>query len=316
VREAPADVSVADVSDTIERHWGLSVDAGEHLPLGFGAHHWKLTVGALDFFATLDGLGPRHTAQSLERAYATAAALAGTGLEFVAASVATTVGGYTAPLGTGRLGLVRWIEGEVAGSGSVGDARLANANAGVLARLHAAVPPDGIPQWRPRVDATFAGALRARCGTGWDTGPHGEAARGAVAAKLADVDRWTSRYLDLAARAATTAWVVTHGEPHTGNQLVTASGLVFVDWESVALAPRERDLRTLVDSGFAHLVGPEWAGIELFDLEWRLDEISEYVRWFSSPHGGTASDRVALDGLRHELERPEWTATDPAARPR
>ncbi len=46
--------------------------------------------------------------------------------------------------------------------------------------------------------------------------------------------------------------------------------------------------------------------LDLFDLEWRLDEISQYATRFSSPHTGTASDKVAMGGLLHELVRPPF----------
>jgi spectinomycin phosphotransferase len=35
----------------------------------------------------------------------------------------------------------------------------------------------------------------------------------------------------------------------------------------------------------------------------RLDDISQSAAWFSAPHTGTASDRVAIGGLLHELTR-------------
>ncbi|MEJ7832645.1 MAG: hypothetical protein WKF79_07010 [Nocardioides sp.] len=79
-----------------------------------------------------------------------------------------------------------------------------------------------------------------------------------------------------------------------------------MDWESLKLAPRERDLRGLVEAGRADLAVPRWQMIELFDLEWRLDEISQYAAWFAAPHTGTASDEIALAGLEEELGRPEW----------
>ena len=42
---------------------------------------------------------------------------------------------------------------------------------------------------------------------------------------------------------------------------------------------------------------------ELFDLEWRLDEIGQYATWFEGVHSDSQSDRVALDGLLAELAR-------------
>ncbi len=46
--------------------------------------------------------------------------------------------------------------------------------------------------------------------------------------------------------------------------------------------------------------------LDLFDLEWRLDEINQYAAQFSSAHPGSASDRVAIGGLLHELTRPSY----------
>ena len=45
--------------------------------------------------------------------------------------------------------------------------------------------------------------------------------------------------------------------------------------------------------------------VELFDLEWRLDEISQYAAWFAAPHTGNRDDEIAFGGLRDELTRPE-----------
>ncbi len=175
----------------------------------------------------------------------------------------------------------------------------------MLARLHAADPPPGIPIWRPLVAPDFADRLTTRLAEPWRTGPYGEPARAALSAQRPDLHRWTARYLALAAQAADRPWVPTHGEPHARNQLCTAAGIVLVDWESLALAPRERDLRPLVGSGHADLVQPDPAMLELFDLEWRLDEIRQYADWFAAPHTGTASDAVAYAGLVSELTRPE-----------
>ena len=83
---------------------------------------------------------------------------------------------------------------------------------------------------------------------------------------------------------------------------------MLVDWESLAPAARERDLRPLVGSGYTYLVGPDPATLELFDLEWRLDEIAQHADWFAAPHAGTATDAVAFGGLVEELGRPDCSA--------
>ncbi|MGH3345790.1 MAG: hypothetical protein ACRDO4_02300, partial [Nocardioides sp.] len=139
----------------------------------------------------------------------------------------------------------------------------------------------------------------------WDSGPYAERARGALEARLVDLDRWVRRYLDLAGRTDPSRWVATHGEPHTRNQLRTIDDrTLLVDWESLKAGPPERDLRYLVDQGHEGLCTTDPDLVEMFDLEWRLDEVAQYAEWFQAPHAGTESDRVALGGLLHELERP------------
>jgi spectinomycin phosphotransferase len=253
-------------------------------------------------FVTLDALGERHSAASLEAAYAAAAAL---DLDFVVASLPTRDGAYTAPLADGRLSCAPWTVGEVAGSGPVTDERLARANLDALGRLHAEPPPAAIPRWRPRVGPGFAASLESALHIPWDTGPYGEPARKAISLRIATIAGWTARYHRLADQAAAVRWVPTHGEPHTRNQMITPAGLRFVDWESVALAPRERDLGPLIEAGYADGLRPDGAMVELFDLEWRLDEIAQYAAWFSARHSGSQDDQIAWGGLQQELERPD-----------
>ena len=89
-------------------------------------------------------------------------------------------------------------------------------------------------------------------------------------------------------------------------QLATPDGIRFVDWESLKLAPRERDLSTLVQAGYGTRVDADPAMVELFDLEWRLAEIAEYSNWFAALHTGTADDRTAYEGLHDDLHRGPW----------
>ena len=80
---------------------------------------------------------------------------------------------------------------------------------------------------------------------------------------------------------------------------------MLVDWESLTFAPPELDLRIVVDAGLSPAdAGAEPAMLELFDLEWRLDEVSQYAEWFAAQHTGTEDDRIAFDGLLEELGRP------------
>ncbi|ADB31150.1 aminoglycoside phosphotransferase [Kribbella flavida DSM 17836] len=306
MREPPDFVSAATVLAAVQEHWTLDVDAIEYLPVGFGAHHWRvLCAGQPRLFVTLDSLGRAHSAESLEAAYTAAGELASAGLEFVAACLPDRRGRRTVPLAGGSVSCVPWMEGKPVGSGPINTERLAVQNTEMLTRLHASSPPAGMPTWRPRVEEDFGDALADLLRDPWRTGPYGERARTALAQQIDSIRRWTDAYHALCRRAVEHPWVPTHGETHTANQLLTDRGIVFVDWESLALAPRERDLGTLVGSGYAELAAPNWDMINLFDLEWRLDELAQYALWFTQPHTGTDSDRAAFDDLLAELERPD-----------
>ena len=296
MREPPTGVGDADVLAAVRRHWDAGVDRVEHLPVGFGAHHWAAYDDeGPQLFVTLDGLAPRRTATALEAAYAGALALRDSGLEFVLASLVSDSGTLTAPLANGALSCTPWLAGESEGELDVAW------TAAALARLHAAAPPSGLPRWRPLVGPDFATRTSELAGRVWGPGPYADAARDAVRVRRSDLERWTRRYHELAAIARGRPWVATHGEPHSDNQLLTAQGRLLVDWESLKLAPRELDLRILVDAGADTDADP--AMVELFDLEWRLAEISEYADRFSAPHAGGADDQVAFGGLLEELER-------------
>ena len=119
---------------------------------------------------------------------------------------------------------------------------------------------------------------------------------------LADLDRWTARYHHLADVARDRTWVATHGEPDSGNQLLTAEGRLLVDWESLKLAPPELDLRTLVDDGRSRPT-PTPRCSSCSTSSGASTRSDEYAAWFAAPHTGTADDEIAFDGLLHELER-------------
>lgn len=303
MREAPPHITDDDVLTVVRAHWAEQATLVRHLPVGFGAHHWKVKVqGGESFFVTWDTFTTHHTPESLERAYAAARSLAEAGLEFVLAPRLGTLGHCTVPLQEGRLSVTEWVDG-TSGDGTIVDGAQALTTADMLTRLHAATPPPLDP-WRPLVDADFAYRLVDRTDAPWESGPFAETARQAIRACLAAVADWAADYHRLAAATDPSTWVVTHGEPHTANQLASPERTWLVDWESVRLAPRERDLKTLVENGWAHLAPDlDLELVEMFDLEWRLDEISQYADWFEAEHSGTASDKVALDGLLHELQR-------------
>jgi spectinomycin phosphotransferase len=95
-------------------------------------------------------------------------------------------------------------------------------------------------------------------------------------------------------------WVVTHGEPHSANVLRTADGMRLIDWDTVQLAPRERDLSAVLGGpndvlpAYQAEAGPDSprpAAIELFRVWWSLAEIAEYVQLFRQPHADSQDNK-------------------------
>lgn len=72
--------------------------------------------------------------------------------------------------------------------------------------------------------------------------------------------------------------VITHGEIHPGNEMETSEGWVIVDWDTVLLAPPERDLWRLVQADGSVLreygdstgtAPAEWL-VEMYGIRWEV----------------------------------------------
>lgn len=306
MRSRPTDIDDNTIANAVAEHWQSEVVEIDYLPWGFGAHHWRVVGGDRQLFVTLDRLAPRHTATSLEAAYAGAGTLADRGLALVCAPLPARSGRCTVDVGVGVVSVTPWLDGQSVSEAQAQQPQHARAVTAALAILHGEPPPTGLPYWRPSVGSNFAEELNAHTSQPWTSGPQAEQARRALAAHHPAITRWTSRYLELAdiAHSRRDSWVPTHGEPHNDNQVMTELGLKLVDWESLALAPRERDYADLLDTAASNDLDPDPEMVELFALDWRLTEIAEYESWFSAPHTGTEDDLIALDGLHEELSTP------------
>jgi len=293
--ERPADVTDEQVLDLVRQHWDEQVEQVEHVAVGYGAWHWLArTADGPSLFCSLDP--PEwHTAESLEASYAGAAALAER-LEFVHAPQRTHDGRLTVPLGH------RWLSATPYLDGTRPEAMTEEA-AALVRRLHAAEPPEGIPVWAPAVRPDLVDELRSWVAEPWD-GPLGEPAREAVAAELDRLGEALARYLHLTERLDPATYVTTHGEPAPHNQWRTADGrLLLLDWETIRLAPAERDLL----GGVGDLVPGDPDLVRLFRLEWSLDEIRSYSDWLRGPHPDDQDTRTALAALRDELAQAAYS---------
>jgi hypothetical protein len=335
---APADLPVALIGNALADSWSFSATSLQYQPVGFGSHHWLATdAHGGQLFVTVDDQAMRlhggadtHEAAfgRLRRALETALSLhRDAGLGFVVAPVVTASGSVVARL-TDRYSLT--VHPYLDGAESRPDGTFASradrlAVIRLLARLHAvsqtaahasplfATPPDPDP-FTVRLTGELEAAIECT-GESWDTGPYGERARELLARHGQAVSELLAAYDCLASRVAARPerMVITHGQPHGANVLRTADGFVFVDWESVLLAPPERDLWGLAETDPSILADYsamtstviDQDSLRLYRLSWDLAAISGYITWFSGSHGDTADTAEAWRDLQDVLRPAE-----------
>lgn len=319
MRERPSHVE-ARLHDALAR-WGIHVVALDHVPLGFGDHHWSATdTSGRRWFATVADLGhklhlgadPGSVRRRLEQAMDTAARLHDEeGLGFVVAPLRTP-GGDTLVSIDDRyvLSVFPFVEGV---SGVVGQELTADQRVrvlDVLAQLHRRGVA-GAPAAPVRLrGGDLVSRLLDRPAAIGDVGPHaGPAAEllaehaTALRERLAEFDRDA----ELLREAPT---VTTHGEPHPGNLLWLGDRPLLVDWDTVGTAVPERDLWSVTDdpAELDHYVRarghrPAPALMDLYRLRRDLQDLVEFVGRFSAPHGGGPDDEQAWRGLVAVVDR-------------
>jgi spectinomycin phosphotransferase len=337
VRSEPEDIEESSVVAALRDSWGFDVAEANYAPVGAGSYHWKVVDKAgLRGFATVDDLDHKvwlgdtrdEAFDGLRGAFDVAVALREGGLRFVVAPVPAREGGSLRrlderhavalfPFVDGAAGEFGYFEGDHAGRSAV---------LAMLAELHESTLAVATDIRTSGLDLPgrhhLESALRALDET-WAGGPLSEPARQAVrssAAELAELLALADR-LAAAARRRGGDWVVTHGEPHAGNVMQTAEGRVLVDWDTVALAPRERDLWMLVAGGadeaadiYAGATGtrPDDAALDFFRLTWELKDLAEYVNALRLPHREDDDTTSAYRALtRCAAIRQEWSALLP-----
>jgi spectinomycin phosphotransferase len=329
----PVGLDEAVVAEAAASRWGLRVTL-RYIAIGAGSYHWlaKAPAGAR-YFLTVDdlqdkpwlGTDPDQVFCGLCGAFETAIALREyAGLPFVVAPMAA-LGGEAACRLTARysLAVFPFVNGQSGRWGDAVTAHDADALAEVLARLHRATPL--VASQAPRRSLELFGRAELEAALGeldrpWSGGPLAERARRELAAKADLVIGWLDEFDDLAARLAANgaeAATVTHGEPHPGNFIRTGDGLALIDWDTVALAPPERDLWMLDDGAAAALarysqlsgVTPDAEAISFYRLGWTLYDIAAYTGDLRAAHQLSRDTEKAWTSLRLSLE------PDPAARP-
>ena len=311
MRAAPDGLEVSAVVAALRDDWGFDAAVAEYAPVGGGSYHWHVTdPSGRRGFVTADDLdqktwlGDTRDASfgGLRNAFETAAELAGHGLSFVVAPLRTRNGALLVRLDDRyTLALFPFVEGEPGAWGGY------ETDADRLAVVELVAAVHRVPVAASAVGLELSGrehleaALRDLDGP-WAGGPLAEPAREAMRAAapvLVDLLALADR-LRADAEARGVHSVVTHGEPHSGNIVRTSSGPVLVDWDTVALAPPERDLWMLAGDGMQELY-EERAGLEVnataldyFRLSWDLKDLAEYLNVLRAPHTENDDTRAGL----------------------
>jgi spectinomycin phosphotransferase len=296
--------------------WGLDVESVSYAPVGFGSHHWDVTgAGGRRYFVTVDELDGKgwlgHDADSvfdgLRVAFDTALALRRDGgLRFVVAPIPAARGESVRRIGARHaVALFPFLAGRSGGFGHAEPGQRADVIR-MLAELHLALPLArrrdlDLPQ-RHRLEAALRELDRP-----WTGGPFSEPARELLAGHASDIRRRLDALDRLAGEVAAARGdiVVTHGEPHAGNVLRTADEVHLVDWDTVGLAPPERDLWLVAgDAGeLARYTDATGRGVHagriaLYRLRWELDDLSTFTNKLRSDHVLSADTEKTWRGLR------------------
>jgi spectinomycin phosphotransferase len=331
MRSPPPDLVAQQLEAVLAEGWGLRAVSLEYLPEGAGSHHWTLTGGdGLRHFVTVDDLdnkdwigGSREKVRDgLDRAYRTAATLrAEAGLQFVTAPIAARDGRFLRRVDERYSASVfPFLAGRSHGFGPYADARLRGSVLDMICVLHQSTPI--VRTCAPRHVLRFAGredlhAFLASPGQRWDSGPFAEAARRLLVPHAADLARLVTDFDRLveSTRRVRARLVITHGEPHPANVMAVDGRLVLIDWDTVGLAPPERDVSLIVTAANEGIeryqqatgIGLSPAVITLYRLRWYLDDLGSATRMFRNAHHDTADTRRWRDGLSGQLDRlPEW----------
>ena len=297
--------------------WRLDVEGVQYAPVGAGGYHWVARSATGNrWFATVDDLDGKpwlgdsrdEAFQGLRGAMGTARALRdAAGLAFVAAPKPARDGGLVLRLSERyALSVFGYLDGT---SGRYGEQLPAEERSGLaemLAALHGSSHA-GTPVRRiglPRL-GRLEQAL-GELGEAWTGGPYSEPARALLADDAGGIGQALAAFSDLAARFTAAPRVITHGEPHPGNLIRTGKQLMLLDWDTVGLAPAERDLWMLPADAldrYAGLTGRPVnpAGIRLYRLRWTLDDIRAFTEDLRAPHRQTAGPEHSWQALRESV---------------
>ncbi|WP_157252223.1 phosphotransferase enzyme family protein [Nonomuraea typhae] len=304
LQDPPTDIRLDDLITALRTHWDLPIRELTHAPLGFGDHHW--TAGGRWF---VTAARPARSFDALRAALETAAGLEH---DFVVRPIPSRAGTPLVPFGPHyALSIFPLVEGTAGHFGQETAESDRKAMAALLAGLHGSAPGPGAPVFDPALSgrAELEAALDD-LGRPWSGGPYAEPARLHLARHGSQALKEVLARFDADAAEYGTGTVLTHGEPHPGNVLRSGDRRLLVDWDTVALAPPERDLwLALGDSRTAWAAYTAATGhdvsenaMQFFHRRWLLDDLSIYVQDFRAPHEDSADVRTAWAGFTESVD--------------
>jgi spectinomycin phosphotransferase len=334
MRTPPTDLDAAAVAAGVARGWQLRVSDLRYIALGGGSHHWSASgPGGTRYFLTVDDLGDKpwmgddeeSAFCGLRAAFATAGQLRErAGLPFILAPVSAQDGATVRRLSRRyTLTVFPFVAGQTGRWGDELTSPDRDRILRMLAGLHratrhvAALAPARRGEVHERADLQ---AALAQLDRRWTGGPFAEPARRALGAGAEEVAGWLADLDRLAVHVAASqaGHVVTHGEPHGGNIMRVAGRFLLIDWDTVALAPPERDLWMLDDGTAGALAAytsatgrtADTMALSYYRIAWRLADLAGCIRALRSAHQRDGNTERAWGSLQLILA-PEWPASAP-----
>jgi spectinomycin phosphotransferase/16S rRNA (guanine(1405)-N(7))-methyltransferase len=323
----PDGLPEAALVPALGRSWGMAVTSMEYRPVGWGSHHWAVTDAAgMRWFVTVDELENKRLSASepldagfarLRSALEAAMDLRACGAAFVVAPVPARDGEPLTRVND-RFGVAVYpfADGQSFDGGEFSSPAhrlsvlglLVDTHTAPLAASRRALADDFAVPYRDELEAACAPA-----GEVADCGPYARPVSLLARRHAAPLHRLLARYdaLVLAARAQDARMVLTHGEPHPGNTMLTAGGWVLIDWDTALVAPPERDLWDLdpgdgsILDAYAHATGTSLRPslLDLYRLRWDLADIAVDVSRFRRPHTGSIDDDQSWELLSSLVKR-------------
>jgi Phosphotransferase enzyme family len=318
VKAPPEGLDETALGNAVAKRWRIDVESLSYEAVGGGSHHWLLRTADSGYsFLTVDDLGTKpwlggdHDSAfaGLEVAFLTASRLRASGLDFVVAPIPAADGAVVMRLdGRYSAALFPYVAGRAGLFGEEFGPRDRQDLCALWAELHLATPSvrDAAPQRSLDVPgrAELEDALKDLDGP-WTGGPYSERLRQWLTENRDLLAASLDRYDRLAYEVATKEFVITHGEPHGGNLIRTEDGLRLIDWDTVAMAPAERDLWMLDDGtaeslrSYTEATGHaiDRSALDFYRLAWLVTDVAAFTTELRRPHNDDPNSAHAWRAL-------------------